>query len=424
MTDPDGPGSWHQTSPPHDEAAALDQQTADHGTAVRGRVAVTAVFTLNGLIFAAWVSRIPAVRDALDLGSERLGLVLLCMSLGAVLALPSTGAIVPRLGAAGTVRVASVVCTLGLALTGVAGGVGGGVPLLLVGLFLMGFGSGSWDVAMNVEGAEVERRLGRAIMPQFHGAWSIGSVVGAGVGALLNAVHVPTTLHLVTTAVVVLALVQLSCSWFLPATTHDEDAKPERRNPLAAWLEPRTIAIGFLVLAFAFTEGSANDWLAVAVVDGYDVRNAVGVLTFTVFTAAMTTGRLFGTRLLDRFGRVAVLRTLAMIAVAGLLLVIEGGSMPLVVAGALLWGIGASLGFPVGMSAAAYDPEHAAARVSVVASIGYTAFLAGPPGIGFLAHRVGTLNSLWVVLGVLALGFVAAGAAREDRDEISADQPA
>lgn len=424
MTEAEDGGSWHRTSAADDPAAALDQQAADHRSATRGRIAVTAVFTLNGLVFAAWVSRIPAVRDALDLGSERLGLVLLCMSLGAVLALPSTGAIVPRLGPAGTVRAASAVCTLGLALTGIAGGVGGGVPLLLVGLFLMGFGSGSWDVAMNVEGAEVERRLGRAIMPQFHGAWSIGSVIGAGLGALLNAVHVSTTLHLVTTAGVVIALVQLSCSWFLPASTHDEDAESERRNPLAAWLEPRTIAIGFLVLAFAFTEGSANDWLAVAVVDGYDVRNAVGVLTFTVFTAAMTTGRLFGTRLLDRFGRVAVLRTLAVIAVVGLLLVIEGGSMPVAIAGALLWGIGASLGFPVGMSAAAHDSTHAAARVSVVASIGYTAFLAGPPAIGFLAHHVGTLRALWVVLGVLVLGFVAAGAAREDRDEVSGQHPA
>jgi fucose permease len=371
------------------------------------------VFALNGFVFASWVSRIPAVRDRLELSTAQVGLVLLAVSVGAILALPSTGAVVPRFGPGGTVRAAAVVCTVGLALTGIAGGGVGGVPLLVVGLFLMGFGSGSWDVAMNVEGAEVERRLSRAIMPQFHGAWSIGSVVGAGLGALLNAVHLATALHLVGAAVLVLALVQLSCGWFLPATAQDDEVAADRRNPLAAWLEPRTIAIGFLVLAFAFTEGTANDWLALAVVDGYDVRNAVGVLTFTVFTVAMTTGRMLGTRLLDRFGRVLVLRGLALVALAGLLLVILGGSVPLAMAGALLWGAGASLGFPVGMSAAAHDPRHAAARVSVVASIGYTAFLAGPPLIGFLAKHVGTLESLWVVLIVLVLGFVAAGAARE-----------
>jgi MFS family permease len=403
--------------PPGDPQPATS--SIDARRAVRGRVAVTSVFALNGLVFAAWVSRIPAVRDDLALSTGRVGLVLLSLSLGAVLALPSTGAVVPRLGASGTVRGGALVCTLGLVLTGVAGGVAGGLPLLVMGLFLMGFGSGSWDVAMNVEGAEVERRLGRSVMPQFHGAWSIGSVVGAGLGTLLNALGVPTVVHLVATAVVVLVLAQLSCTWFLPATTGQDERPAVRQNPLAAWLEPRTVAIGFLVLAFAFTEGTANDWLALAVVDGYDVRNAVGVLTFTLFTVAMTTGRMFGTRLLDRFGRVVVLRSLTLVALSGLLLVIVGGSLPVAMAGALLWGAGASLGFPVGMSAAAHDPEHAAARVSVVASIGYTAFLAGPPAIGFLAEHVGTLNSLWIVLVVLVLGFVAAGAAREDPAEVA-----
>jgi fucose permease len=409
-----------QRTPPPGQPSAVPQPVVadgDRRAATRGRVAVTSVFALNGLVFAAWVSRIPAVRDSLELSTARLGLMLLSMSLGAVLALPSTGAVVPRLGPARTVRVGTLICTLGLVLTGVAAGAVGGVTLLVVGLFLMGFGSGSWDVAMNVEGAEVERRMGRAVMPQFHGAWSIGSVVGAGLGTLLNAAGVPTTAHLVGTAVLVLVLTQLACGWFLPASAPSGVTATKRRNPLAAWAEPRTVAIGFLVLAFAFTEGTANDWLALAMVDGYEVPNATGVLVFTVFTVAMTTGRMVGTRLLDRFGRVLVLRTLALVALTGLLLVIVGGSVLVAMVGALLWGAGASLGFPVGMSAAAHDPARAAARVSVVASIGYTAFLAGPPVIGFLAEHVGTLDSLWVVLVLLVLGFVAAGAAREDRDD-------
>jgi cyanate permease len=93
-------------------------------------------------------------------------------------------------------------------------------------------------------------------------------------------------------------------------------------------------------------------------------------------------------------------------------MVIVGGSVPVALAGALLWGIGASLGFPVGMSAAADDPTRAAVRVSVVSSIGYTAFLAGPPLIGLLAEDVGILRALFVVLGALVLGLLAAGAAR------------
>jgi MFS family permease len=390
--------------------------TAGHDprSVTRARTAVLAVFLLNGLVFAAWVSRIPAVRDDLGLTSGQVGLVLLSISLGAVLALPSAGSVVVRIGPATTVRASAVVCTIGLALAGLADG----APLLVVGLFLMGFGSASWDVAMNVEGAEVERRLGRAVMPHFHASWSVGSVVGALVGALLNAVALPTPVHLVVSAALVLVLAEVACGWFLPAARRpaDEQTGP-RPRALAAWREPRTLAIGFLVLTFAFTEGSANDWLALAMVDGYDVRNAVGVLTFGLFVTAMTLGRLLGTRLLDRFGRVLVLRVLATTAMVGLLMVIVGGSVPVAMAGAVIWGVGASLGFPVGMSAAAHDAEHAAVRVSVVASIGYTAFLAGPPAIGFLAEHVGIREALWVVLAVLVFAALLAGAAAPRRDE-------
>ncbi|MGH3818545.1 MAG: MFS transporter, partial [Pseudonocardiaceae bacterium] len=126
----------------------------------------------------------------------------------------------------------------------------------------------------------------------------------------------------------------------------------------------------------------------------------------------MTLGRLIGGAALERFGRVAILRVTAVTTLAGLLLVLLGGSTALALLGAPLWGLGASLGFPVGMSAAADDPGRAAARVSVVSSIGYTAFLAGPPLIGLLAESVGILRALFVVLGALALGLLASGASR------------
>ncbi|HEX3003412.1 MAG TPA: MFS transporter [Angustibacter sp.] len=372
----------------------------------RARAAVLTVFLLNGLVFAAWVSRIPATRDRLHLEPAEVGLVLLAVSLGAVLALPSTGAVVQRVGAATTVRAGAVVCTLGLALAGLADH----VPLLVVGLFLMGFGSGSWDVAMNVEGAEVERRLDRHVMPHFHASWSVGSVVGSLVGALLVYLHVATAVHLVVVAVLVLVLAQVGCTWFLPAgAAHEQEAAP-RESALSAWREPRVLAIGLLVLTFAFTEGTANDWLSLAVIDGFDVRPALGVLTFGFFVTAMTVGRVAGTKLLDRYGTVRVLRATALAALIGLLLVVLGPNLPVAMVGAVIWGLGASLGFPVGMSAAADEPARAAVRVSVVASIGYTAFLAGPPAVGFLAQHVGVRESLWLVLAVLVLALFLAPA--------------
>jgi fucose permease len=379
---------------------------------VRARWSVLVVFAANGLVTASWASRVPAFREAFALSEQSLGLVLLSVSGGAVIALPSSGAVVDRIGARATVRLGCAICVVGLALIGLAAS----VPLLVVGMLLTGFGSGSWDVAMNVDGAAVERRSGRAMMPHFHAAFSLGTVAGALVGALSSGLGVSTGWHLVAVAVVVLVVTQSACGGLLTASRAEVDEEPgqptARGRAWAAWGEPRVLVVGLFVLCFAFAEGVANDWLAVGLVDGYHISNAHAVAGFAVFVAAMTVGRLLGPRLLDRHGRVAVLRATAVCAAAGVVLVVFG-SLPLAMGGAALWGLGASLGFPVGMSAAADDPAHAATRVSVVASIGYAAFLAGPPFMGFLAQHVGVLHALLSVLALLVLGACLAGAARE-----------
>ena len=165
-------------------------------------------------------------------------------------------------------------------------------------------------------------------------------------------------------------------------------------------------------LATALTEGAANDWVSLAVVDGFDVSHALGAVGFGVFVTAMTAMRLFGTALLDRFGRVVVLRITAGLALVGLLLFCLVGPLWLALVGVVLWGAGAALGFPVGMSAAADDPAHAAARVSVVSTIGYAAFLAGPPLLGFVGDQVGTLQALLVVAVLLVPAALVVPAAR------------
>src|SRR5690606_1803698 len=147
---------------------------------------------------------------------------------------------------------------------------------------------------------------------------------------------------------------------------------PRQRS---AWTERRTLLVGVMVLTFALAEGTANDWLSLAVIDGHHTARWVGVVAFTLFVASMTTGRLVGPVLLDRHGRVRVLRVASAAVAAGALLTVLGGHVVLVAAGVVAWGLGASLGFPVGMSAAADDPVRAAARVSVVSTIGYGGFL-------------------------------------------------
>jgi len=271
---------------------------------------------------------------------------------------------------------------------------------------------------MNVEGAAVEQRLNRAIMPRFHAGFSVGTVLGALGGAAMVALDVPVTAHLIVVAVIAASIVPASSlRGFLAREVErsaDGSEVPQEMgpNPLLAWREPRTLLIGLFVLCMAFTEGTGNDWLAVAMIDGYGAVPVIGPLTFATFLAAMTLGRWFGPNLIDTFGRVVVVRTSAVVALVGLMLVVFGHFIPVAFLGAVLWGLGAALGFPVGMSAAADDPKMSAARVSVVASIGYTAFLAGPPLIGFLGDHVGVLRALTVAAGLLALAAVIAGTTR------------
>lgn len=373
--------------------------------------AVYLSFVVAGFIFASWASRIPQVKAGLRLSPGTLGLVLLCGTVGALAASSTAGLVITRLGEARTVATMVLVASLGTAI--VAIGYEHGIVPLAIGLAVFGYGSGSWDVAQNVQGAAVERALGRAIMPRFHAGWSIGTVAGAGLGAVMVALGVPVTAHLLAVSVVVAVAIPASTRSYLPlpAVGPAEEAAV-RRSPLAAWTEPRTLLIGLFVLCMTFSEATGNDWLSLAVISGYHQPAAVGTAGLTVFLAAMTGGRWFGPALLDRHGRVPVLRVGAAVAVAGLLLIDVGTVLPMALAGALLMGLGTSLGFPVGLSSAADDPLYAAARVSTAASIGYGAFLAGPPLIGFLSDHVGVKHGVSAAAILVVVAFVIAGACR------------
>jgi MFS family permease len=380
----------------------------------RARNAVATVFVLNGLLFATLFSRVPDIREHLDLSNGRLGLLLLSISIGSLLGLPASGRLIEQIGATGVVRGGAFLTLVGLALASF--GVSGieNVPTVAVGLAGYGFGTAVWDVAMNVEGAEVERRLGYTVMPRFHAGFSLGAIGGAGIGASATGVGVPLPVHVVVVTLAAVAVVVVATAAFLPAAPHDDAEEPETPG-WSPWLEPRTVAIGAMVLAFTLAEGAAGDWLALALVDGYDARHFVGVAGFGLFVTAMTTGRLVGPVLLDRFGRVPVLLASAGAAFVGLLLVITSGQPALAAVGIAIWGLGAALGFPVGMSAAADDPRRAARRVSVVSTVGYGAFLTGPPLLGFVGNHVGTLDSLYVVMGAMVPAALLVTAVRRPR---------
>jgi MFS family permease len=375
--------------------------------------AVALTFAANGMAFGSWASRTPAVKSALHLRASGLGLLLVCISVGSLVALPLSGAVVQRVGTRRAVLASAGLETSGLLLAAL-GLATGQVLVTGAGLVLTGLGVGTWDVAMNVEGADVERRLGRSIMSRFHAAWSLGSVAGAVLGAVSASAGVGVSAQLVATAVAIAALAAIGVSRYLahvPQAAATGDASPTSRLA-QGWRDRRTLVIGLMVLAFAFMEGVANDWIALATVAGFGASQALGAVTFGCFVTAMTGGRVVGASLLDRWGRVAVLRTSALLAAVGLLLVVTAPWLPLVLGGGLLWGAGTALGFPTGISAAADDVPRAAIAVSVISSIGYTAFLAGPPLVGLLADAFGVRNALYVVLAAVALALATSGQAR------------
>ena len=379
------------------------------------RNAVFGVFGICGFTIAAWASRVPDVRDILHASTQQMGLLVVGIAIGSILGLVASSHLVSALGATRTIRWAYTVSPIALGLVGVAASVAPSFTLLLAGLIVFGVGFSTTDVAMNLSGAANERAIGRSIMPLYHAAFSLGTVLGAAVGALTLLLSVPIGVHLGVTGLIGVVVTQVSVRFLQPAESPDveHEAAGGWRSRLAVWGNPRVLLIGVVVLGMALAEGSAGDWLSLAVVDGRDFTQAAGAAMYGVFVAAMTLGRAGGVVLLDRLGRVPVLRGSVVAAAIGLALVILVPSPIAEIAGVVLWGLGASLGFPVGMSAAADDPRTATANVSAVATIGYFAFLVGPPGIGFLGQHVGLLNALIAVLVLTVAAGAAAGAVRQ-----------
>lgn len=384
------------------------------------RNAVFATFFAMGFSLASWLSRVPHVRDQLDVTTGEMGLILLGISLGSVSGLLLASHIIHAFGARRVIPLGMVIVGVGLAVAGWAADAGL-LWLLVAGFILGGSVIGITDVGMNLTGAAYERAFGRPIMPLFHASFSLGTVAGAGLGGLCELLGIGIGWQATGIGIGIAALAAVVAR-ALPPEVVEEDHEPvSLRERLSVWKDPRTLLLGLLVLGMSLTEGSANDWLALTMVDGHGFSNEGGAFVLALFLTAMTLGRVLGVPLLERFGRVAVLRATAAMAAAGLLLVIFAEPTPLVIAGVVLWGVGASLGFPVGMSAAADDPRMAAARVGTVSAIGYLAFLAGPPLLGLLGDVVGLRLALLVVLAFVLLSLFTSPVARERGTTIKED---
>ncbi|GCE42442.1 Putative transport protein/putative regulator [Rhodococcus wratislaviensis] len=379
------------------------------------KAATFVIFVGTGITYASWVTRTPAIRSSLGVGTGDMGLIILGLSIGSMAGLLLAGPVVARVGARHVITAAATIASLGLLTVGLGSGFAI-AALVGLGLAFTGAGFGMCEVALNVEGAAIEKRMGRSFLPSLHGAFSLGTLAGAGLGAIAELLDVPVPVHLGVLAAVVL-VASGSVVALLPAAS-GRDVTRTRARPSASanatvWRDTRIVLLGLIALGMAFAEGSANDWLPLGIVDGYGVASSTGAAFYVVFVAAMTSGRLLGGRVVDRYGRAVTVRWSAVLAVAGVLTVILSGNLILAAVGCALWGVGVALGFPLALSAAAESDEDSARRVSAVSTLGYMAFLVGPPLLGLLGEQFGLLQAFYVVLAGAVLAGLVASAARE-----------
>lgn len=409
----------------------------------RARVGLLILFGLLGLSFSSWLGRYPSVREALDLSTADFGVVLLAGAIGSLIFVTLAGTFVERFGG----RTVLTVSAVGIALAFFFEGLGptvGDVRILAVGVFLNGMFVALTNVPQNVETAAVERRVGRSILSHFHAAYSIGAVIGSLIGAACSALDVPLLAQMSVTAVLTLVIRLILIPRIILDTKLHDDTKWDRADEarrqrvrkaeiragvitpigptgfsaqlrargqslgsaLGAWREPRTILIGLIIFAASLSEGSANNWLSIAVVDGFDKPEWTGAVTLGLFLASMTLVRIFGPRLIDSYGRVTILRLSAGASVIGLLLFGLGPHIVLALVGVVLWGMGAALAVPIVISGASDDPMKAAARVSVVSAFASIASLAAPPVLGLVAEYTGARIALTFIAAFMIISFV------------------
>jgi MFS family permease len=393
MDTPPGPGD--AIEPSMAEVASL-------GTAMRRpRRAVSILFFVNGAVLASWLPHIPAVKTRLTSGDGQLGLVLLAMAAGAVVALPAAGWLVVRLGSRVVTSVAALAFCLAMPLPVLSPS----RPALVAALAVLGACNGLVDVSMNAQAAAVERLAGRPLMSSFHALFSLGGVAGALLAGGAMALGADDVTHVGASALVALVAVAAALPRLLPDGPTRERASPALARPSRGLL-----ALGVLALLGLLAEGAMADWSAVYLRDTLGATPAVAALGFAAFSLAMTAGRFTGDALVGRLGPRLVLRTASGVAALGLTVALLVGQPATGIIGCALVGLGIANVVPVLFSAAARVPGVEPGRaLAAVATTGYLGFLAGPPLIGAVAEVAGLAVGLGLVSAACAVVAVRAG---------------
>ena len=372
----------------------------------RARLAVTAIFLINGITFASWFPHIPVVKARLGLSEGVLGFVLLAMALGAILAFPLAGWLIARLGSRAVTGAAGIGFCAALPLPILAPD----PPFLALALALFGACNGAMDVAMNAQGLAVENRYPRPIMSSLHGLFSVGALVGASLAGAAMSVGLSPAAHAFGIAVPMLAAMLLAMGFMLPRGADAVSGGPTFARPTGA-----LVGLGLLAFLALVAEGAVADWSAVYLYESLGTEAGMAAAGFAAFSLTMAIGRFTGDALVRRFSGVGLLRASATLASLGLALALLAGHPALAVAGFACVGLGMSNIVPILFRAAGRVPGvPSGIGIAAVATAGYFGFLAGPPAIGLAAEAV----TLPVALGlaVLATALIAALAHVSRRD--------
>jgi fucose permease len=381
--------------------APSEQRTRPSDRDRRARLAVAAMFVVNGSYFGTWAARIPAIEAQLALSAADLGIALLAIAAGAVFIMPLVGRLAAQHGSRPGMIAGVVLMTVTLPLAAIMPN----LLTLVVMLALLGVGSGFLDISMNAHGLVVERRYGRPILSSFHGVWSVGGLAGAALGALFAGAGLPPVVHFTIVAVIVGCLGLVATRWLLP---RDVDRVDE---PAPLRLPPRPIAmLGILAFGGLLAEGAVGDWSALYMTRSLGTDEATGALGFAAFALFMTVGRFGGDWLVERLGPVAMMRAGGVLAAGGIAVAIAVGHPVAAIVGFAAAGLGLASLVPLVFRAGGSHPSvPSGVGIAGVATVGYTGFLAGPPAVGFAAQAFSLPVALWIVVALAAMLAVFAG---------------
>ncbi|MFF5369630.1 MFS transporter [Streptomyces sp. NPDC013187] len=375
----------------------------------RLRIALTVFFALDGFVFAGWVVRIPAIKARTGASASALGLALLGVSAGAVITMTLTGRLCRRFGNHRVTVVCAVLLSLSVALP----------PLthsaLALGLVLLLFGAayGGINVAFNSAAVELVAALRRPVMPSFHAAFSLGGMVGAGLGGLVAGALSPTR-HLLLLTVVGLLVTAAAGPTLLRHEPPPERGLPAEGSPRRPDRRTRGLVIVFGLIAgcTAYGEGALADWGALHLEQDLHASAGAAAVGYACFALAMTVGRLTGTTLLERLGRTRTVVAGGTTAAAGMLLGALAPSLWAAFLGYAITGLGLANLFPVAVERA--GALAGPGGVATASTLGYGGMLLGPPAIGFMADWFtlpAALTSVAVLAAVAAVVGALVGAA-------------